>query len=120
MNRMGNGTMTDPFPRLRTQPLGPANPIRSQPKWHLTCGADAPRIGRDIAVDVDVKDGRFCLVVDFAEIPLECVDGLRHSDISAVIAADDGLPLQVGDEEAGERHGRAVVMAAKQPSSSEY
>ena len=61
-------------------------------------------------MDVDVKDGRFCLVIDFAEIPLECVDGLRHSDISAVIAADDGLALQIGDEETGQRHGRVLVM----------
>ena len=59
-------------------------------------------------MDVDVKDGRFRLVLDLAEIPLERVDGLRHPDISAVIAADDGLPLQVGDEETGERHGRRV------------
>lgn len=55
-----------------------------------------------------MKDGRFRLVLDLAEIPLERVDGLRHPDISAVIAADDGLPLQVGDKETGERHGRRV------------
>jgi len=79
----------------------------------------APRAGAPHVLDtqhlpasVDVKDRFLHIVLDLVQIRREAVDGRRQGDVAAVIARDERLAGQVGDEDRRRHHAVHHVLAS--------